>query len=325
MYSTCLHCHTALGANDRIEHFPVGGKLAFDPVKGRLWVVCRACRRWNLTPIEERWEAIEECERLYRGTQLRTSTANIGLVHLPGECQLVRIGSPQTPEIAAWRYTGEFRKRWLTRGLPIAALTSTAGINFQVSHNAFGLWAIGAMAVAASVPGLLTLGSTRARVATPEGKVKVLNKAAVHGTRLHPTAQGWSVSTTVAKQPLIASGNHAVHTLRGVMTAHNFAGGRPEEVEGAISLLTRAGDPNRFIHGLVRATENTSIQSLPVDVAMALEMALHDGVERRALDGEIELLENEWALAEEIAGIADNMFVDPIIMERLQTLHERNR
>ena len=34
---------------------PVGRRLAFDPAKGRLWVVCRSCERWNLTPLEERW------------------------------------------------------------------------------------------------------------------------------------------------------------------------------------------------------------------------------------------------------------------------------
>jgi hypothetical protein len=25
-----------------------------------LWVVCRHCERWNLSPLEERWEAVEQ-------------------------------------------------------------------------------------------------------------------------------------------------------------------------------------------------------------------------------------------------------------------------
>src|SRR6185295_8139209 len=50
MYSTCLFCNGPLGANERIEHFPVGSRLAFDSEKGRLWVVCVGCARWNLTP-----------------------------------------------------------------------------------------------------------------------------------------------------------------------------------------------------------------------------------------------------------------------------------
>jgi hypothetical protein len=30
MYSTCLFCHAQLGANEAVEHFPVGRRLAFD-------------------------------------------------------------------------------------------------------------------------------------------------------------------------------------------------------------------------------------------------------------------------------------------------------
>src|SRR5512140_1918048 len=104
MYSTCIFCHSHLGANDSIEHFPVGRRLAFDAAKGRLWVVCRRCERWNLTPLEERWEAIEQCERLFRGTKLRVSTDNVGLARTADRLELVRIGSPQRPEMAAWRY-----------------------------------------------------------------------------------------------------------------------------------------------------------------------------------------------------------------------------
>ena len=90
MYSTCIFCHSALEANDTIEHFPVGRRLAFDSERGRLWVVCRRCRQWNLTPTEERWEALEECERLYRDTRLRVSTDQIGLARLPSGLELVR-------------------------------------------------------------------------------------------------------------------------------------------------------------------------------------------------------------------------------------------
>ena len=74
MFSTCLFCHGGLGKNEVVEHFPVGSRLAFDSARGRLWAVCPQCRRWNLSPLDERWEAIDECERLFRGTRARTST-----------------------------------------------------------------------------------------------------------------------------------------------------------------------------------------------------------------------------------------------------------
>ena len=111
MYQTCMFCNEPLGANEVVETFPVGRRLAFDAAKGRLWVVCRNCERWNLTPLEERWEAVEDCEKLFRGTRIRTSTENIGLAKHPEGLELVRIGEPLRPEFAAWRYGDQFGRR----------------------------------------------------------------------------------------------------------------------------------------------------------------------------------------------------------------------
>src|SRR4030095_207224 len=110
MYSTCIFCHAALEANDTIEHFPIGRRLAFDSERGRLWVICRRCRQWNLTPTEDLWEATEECARFSRDPRLRVSTDQVGLARLPSGVELVRIGRPQRPELAAWR-SGDPRGR----------------------------------------------------------------------------------------------------------------------------------------------------------------------------------------------------------------------
>src|SRR5947208_10646354 len=143
MYSTCIFCHSRLGTNEVIEHFPIGRRLAFDAARGRLWVVCRKCERWNLTPVEERWEAIEECERMFRDTRLRVSTDNIGLARLREGLELVRIGEPQRPEMAAWRYGDQFgrrRKRYLvTTGAVTAAVAGTI-----VAGPMLGLLSLGA-------------------------------------------------------------------------------------------------------------------------------------------------------------------------------------
>ena len=69
MHTTCMFCEKSLGTNEVVEAFPVGRRLAFDSARGRLWIVCRKCQRWNLTPLEERWEAVEHCERLFRDTR----------------------------------------------------------------------------------------------------------------------------------------------------------------------------------------------------------------------------------------------------------------
>jgi len=60
MYRTCMFCKKPLGSNEVVEAFPVGRRLAFDPAKGHLWVVCRNCERWNLTRLEAAWREAEE-------------------------------------------------------------------------------------------------------------------------------------------------------------------------------------------------------------------------------------------------------------------------
>ncbi len=104
MYSTCTFCYAALGTNELLETFSVSRRVAFDPVKGCLWAICRHCARWNLAPLEERWEAVEECERRFRATSLRYSSGNIGLAWLRGDVELIRVGPALRPEVAAWRY-----------------------------------------------------------------------------------------------------------------------------------------------------------------------------------------------------------------------------
>jgi hypothetical protein len=108
----CLFCAGRLGRNPLLATLPIGERIAFDPARGRLWVICPGCERWNLVPIEERWEAVEACERLFRGTRLRFSTAHVGLGYLVAGLALVRIGPALKPELAAWRY-GRYLRRWL--------------------------------------------------------------------------------------------------------------------------------------------------------------------------------------------------------------------
>src|SRR2546423_6588392 len=147
MYTTCIFCGTHLGGNEVVETFPVGRRLAFDAAKGRLWVVCRKCERWNLTPLEERWEAIEECERAFRGTRLRVSTDQIGLAKLREGLELVRSGEPQRPEMAAWRYGDQFGRRrnrhLLYTGAGIIAAASLVVLGPAtgiIAGSSWGVW-----------------------------------------------------------------------------------------------------------------------------------------------------------------------------------------
>ncbi|HYH82735.1 MAG TPA: hypothetical protein VEX86_23280, partial [Longimicrobium sp.] len=111
MYRHCIYCSADLGANESIESFPVGRRVAFDAEKGRLWAVCLKCARWNLAPIEERWEAVEDAEKRFAGSRLRVHSENIGLAKLGDGTRLIRIGRALPRELAAWRYGAELRRR----------------------------------------------------------------------------------------------------------------------------------------------------------------------------------------------------------------------
>jgi hypothetical protein len=104
MYNSCTFCYAPLGRNQILETFPIARRVAFDPAKACVWAVCPACTRWNLVPIEERYEVVDECERRFRKTSLRYSSGNIGLAWLADDLELVRVGPALRPEFAAWRY-----------------------------------------------------------------------------------------------------------------------------------------------------------------------------------------------------------------------------
>lgn len=111
MFSRCLFCHRDLPANESLEHFPFGHRVAYDPARGRLWAVCPTCRRWNLAPIEERWEALEELEQAVKDrARLLSQTDNIALLRA-GELEIVRVGRANLTEEAWWRYGLELVKR----------------------------------------------------------------------------------------------------------------------------------------------------------------------------------------------------------------------
>ncbi len=111
MYQRCLVCHTPFPSNESLEHFPLGDRVAYDPSKGRLWAVCKECKRWSLAPIEERWEALDELEKIVRDrARLLSQTENIALLR-SGQLEIVRVGRANLAEQSWWRYGTELAKR----------------------------------------------------------------------------------------------------------------------------------------------------------------------------------------------------------------------
>jgi hypothetical protein len=63
---------------------------------------------------------------------------------------------------------------------------------------------------------------------------------------------------------------------------------------------------------------------LPAGQRLALEMAVHEESEERALQGELEALELAWREAEAVARIADDLFVPEAVTEWLARYHARS-
>ncbi len=334
MYSTCIFCHSALGKNGAIENFPVGRRLAFDSEKGRLWAVCSKCGRWNLTPIEERWEAIEQCEREYRVTAKRASTDEIGLGRLKEGTDLIRIGKPLRPEFASWRYGSTIRKR---------ATTMIAGAGVGVL--AFGSIFLGAPVLLSPLlglaPALPFMFSRHQEVRA--GRRYLLNRASIIAgrkvwdekqveIRIVPVddEQGWALRFFGFTMPVDLTGRDALQTVHKVMPAINIMGGFWSNVRNAVGEIERVGTPDLYFRRVIDYARTnrmsyTPLQGFPASIRLALEMASQEETERRALvEGELKQLEADWREAEEIAALADNLLVPDEIAGRLEDLKRRS-
>lgn len=221
MYATCLFCNAALGANEAIEHFPVGRRLAYDSATGRLWVVCKTCERWNLSPLETRWEAMEEAERLFRGTKMRASTDNIGLARLKEGTELVRIGKPLKTEFAAWRYGDQFEKRhrktWVFAGgsllLSVGSLGMVFSLPFIVSGSGVFGAAIGASMLvnaANTTGGVMQAWKARRKISATvrdaNGELLQLTQMNVREATLFPTGHTFDWKLRLRRNRIVRAG-----------------------------------------------------------------------------------------------------------------------
>ena len=342
MYSACLFCHANLGENEVVESLPIGRRLAFDPVKGRLWVVCTDCGRWNLTPFEERWETLEDCERLFRGTRLRVATDNIGLASPEWGFEIVRVGRALMPEIAAWRYGTKL----LSRATSLAGYAKNLGVNRR------------------AVMKLRTLPRKHevlTRVGGGQGgsrdRVSIRYAHLPDAELLRPDRDGvWRLRVRHDLGVATLTGRAAMKTARVLLTALNDGSAPERLVREAVAKLDDAADTENFFGRvgalaiatswgripallarnsppgesatlaerlIVRLTtrsfwsrggtgseERTPLHWIPDVDRLALEMAANEDVERKALAGELRQLEEAWREAEEIAAIADHLLDD---------------
>ncbi len=333
MLPACFFCDAGLGRNEEIESLPVGERLAFDAARGRLWVVCRSCGRWNLTPFDERWEAIEACERRFRATTVRLCTDEIGLARLPSGLDLVRIGRPVLPEFAAWRYGNELlrrRRRAMLRRL--VPRVGPAGLVLGAPLVAAGLGAGFGLAYAGAAVAYFHLRrQTALSLPLERGSALDLTHEQVEAAELiraEDEAEQWAVwvgcsgtaAPAGARVEESALGPRALLTGADGRTAAarilphlNPTGGSARAVREAVRWLEAVGGPERALRTYARsrwvrpALQNVerTLATVHPEARLALEMALHEEEERRALRGELTVLRWAWHREEEFAAIAD--------------------
>lgn len=347
MYSTCLFCHAPLGGNQAVEHFPVGRRLAFDAARGRLWAVCGRCRRWNLSPLATRWEAVEELERLFEGTRTRVATENVGLARTREGTELVRVGAAPRGEFAAWRWgdrmAGRARRALLGTAVGGAVVVGAAALT---SVSLLPILGFGAGALTlfqlldASTPakGAQRFGSVFHAIHGADGERFLEPGEMVMRARLAdgPERGGWALELwkgVYEQGPSLwrrtgetrLTGDAAESAVRLVMARANAWGSGRRTVADAVARIEETGDPRAYF---ARAEADArrmgwgyqELWGMPAPVRLALEMAANEERERRAMEAELETLEAEWKEAEEIAAIADRLVVPASVERRLTRL-----
>jgi hypothetical protein len=322
-------------------------------------VVCRSCERWNLTPFETRWEAIEQGEKAFRDTRVRVSTDNIGLARLRDGTELVRIGEPQRPEFAAWRYGDQFGRRRIRHAVTTIGVAGGAGLLASgASSMGIGVIALMPLLHVFTLSGVLISNALRTSrpIAHPDGSRFVPFGLPRLIESSH--ADGWGIDIGYSERYRIVDGGRvsldewkvqsytnrtngeigriqlhgtdAIPLLRQVLPRVNRAGASRSLIADGVQFIEQAGGPEHF--GRWAATQRRAwsamqiigdtgdLQYIPPPARLAFEMALHEDAERRAMEGELAALERAWAEAEGIAAIADNLTVSPAIDQKLAEL-----
>src|SRR5206468_12507627 len=97
----------------------------------------------------------------------------------------------------------------------------------------------------------------------------------------------------------------------------------PPRASFAERLALQLANRSFWGRGGTGSDEQTPLFRLPAVDRLALEMAANEDIERRAMRGELDALYAAWKDAEEIAGIADELFADNVLDEFKRQYYER--
>src|SRR5437763_6239603 len=309
MYRTCAFCNGKLDGDGGPSGLGVGRRLAFDEWKGRLWVICPKCTRWNLAPLDERLEHVEALARAAGEGRVAAATEQVALIRWRGY-DLVRVGRPPRLEFATWRYGERLRARQREQLRFVVPLT-VAAVGLAVAVNVAAGGSIGVFVwntpnfarwIYTGMVGRRLTGLGVPPICERCGPVLRVQARHLAHARLVPESQtglGLILSCPGCRsEGVLLVGRDAQAALQQGLTYLSLARGGRQRAEDAARLVEGAGGPDRLIRDVAR--RELTLRSLAPERRLALEMA----VDERA---EVEELERRWKEAEELADIADGM------------------
>ena len=326
MYATCAFCNGKFDGDGGPSGLGVGRRLAFDEWRGRLWVICPKCARWNLTPLDDRLERIDALARAARAGQLVAATAQVALLRWQ-RYDLVRVGQPPRVELAPWRYGERLRARQRERAKVVIPLT-LAAVGLGIAANVAAGGSLGVFAwnlhSLADWTYLKIVGNRRVTFVEPPicercGTVMQLRAKHVQHARLvADTKADLAVLLSCPRchqEGAMLSGQDAAQVLRPGLAYLNVRRSSRRRAEEAARVVDQSGGPDRLIQDIAR--RELTLRSLRAERQLALEMAVDE-------QAEVQELERQWREAEEIAEIADGtLSSSPQLEEELRRLKRK--
>jgi hypothetical protein len=323
MFHTCAFCSGALGGDGGASGLAVGRRFAFDGWKSRAWVICQRCGRWNLTPLDDRLDAVAALEHMAAAGRVAATTSQVALVR-SGAYDVVRVGQPPRVEMAGWRYGERLKARQRERlkvvvPVTLAVVGVTIATNIAAGGSSAWLFAQVPRLGDAVYTGLV--GNRKVGIEPPVcahcGAIMVLRARHVLEARLtRTTHQDLALLLRCPRCKDLGAmleGANAERALRHGLTYVNLRKGRrvKRKAAEAASIVERRGGPQELIGRAAR--DELRLSTLKGAEGLALEMAVDEQAEVREL-------EREWRRAEEIAEIADNLLTPPAIEAELKHL-----
>lgn len=283
--------------------------------------MCSHCARWNLTPLEERWEAVEECERRFGGSAQRYSKDGIGVSRIGG-VELIRIGEASGPtELAAWRYSERYATRFVRGKFLLGTITTTVvgagGVTFALGQGLEATILASVLTFFAWERIIHFAGRRKvvARTSDMVGGVISIRRGDIESLRLgHEGSDPGRFYLRCADGRRLGAGDNAAlfRALARILASIISLGTAPSVVEKGLREIADVTGVESYLSSVIQRYgrgNEVLLDALPTEVLLAIEMLLNEASERRYLDGELAELSRDWQEAEEIAAISDDLLL----------------